>query len=100
MNLKHYVIFVCKVIITSKEKSLGNRELLFMIYEVLEEWKIPPSRALECINEYVEHIDGILKEYESIANLDKTDQRYVRYKTDKAILLEVEPLLNPLQIAS
>ena len=80
MKLRPDVIFVCNTIISSREKALDKPEMLSLINQILEEWKIPPSRALDCIDEYVEHLNGIMKEYESMLGVNSADRMYNRYK--------------------
>ena len=54
MKLAPDVIFYCNMIIIASEKASNKQEILSMVNKELKNWKIPVSRAVECIDEYVE----------------------------------------------
>jgi Ribonuclease G/E len=95
MKLAPDVIFYCNMIIIASENASSKREMLSMVNKELKKWKITTSRALECIDEYVEHLSEIMKEHDSFSKKNPTDPIYQRYKVERSILLEIRPLLSP-----
>lgn len=95
MKLAPDVIFYCNMIIIASEKASNKQEILSMVNKELKNWKIPVSTAVECIDEYVEHLSEIMKEHDSFSKKNPSDPIYQRYKAEKSILLEVRSLLSP-----
>ena len=67
MKLAPDVIFYCNMIIIASEKASNKQEILSMVNKELKNWKIPVSTAVECIDEYVEHLSEIMKEHDSFS---------------------------------
>ena len=95
MKLAPDVIFYCNMIIIAREKASNKKEILSMVNKELKKWKITTSRAVECIDEYVEHLSEIMKEHDSLSKKNPSDPIYQRYKVERSILLEIRPLLSP-----
>ena len=66
-----------------------------MVNEELKKWKVTASRAIECIDEYVEHLSEIMEEHDSFSKKNPSNPIYQRYKVERSILLEVKSLLSP-----
>jgi archaellum biogenesis protein FlaJ (TadC family) len=95
MRSKPEVTIVSEAIVYAKREAYDQSEMLSMIDQVLESWRIPYSRAIECIDESIQDIDEILSEYERRFGVRLADPIYMNFRNRKEILLEVKPLLHP-----
>jgi hypothetical protein len=82
------------MIMVAGEKASSDQEMLSLINEELKRWKISSSRALECIDEYLEHLNQTIKERESLPRGIASDPIYLRHKHERSILLGAKKLLS------
>ena len=94
MRLEPDVIFYCNMIMDAGEKASNDQEMLSSINQELKKWNITNSRALECVNEYLEHLNQTIKERESLPKGIASDPIYLRHKQERTILLGAKKVLS------
>ena len=94
MKLAPDVIFYCNMIIIAVEKASSKREMRSKVDGELKKWKISASKAVECIDEYVEHLSEIMKESDTLSKKNSSGPIYQRYKLERSVLLQVRLLLS------
>lgn len=92
LKLAPEVIFYCNMIITARDKAPEDQDFLPAVRSELKKWKISDSKALECIDQYVEHLSATMKERETLPR-SSSDPIYLEHKREKAILTEARKLL-------
>lgn len=94
MKLAPDVIFYSNMIITATENASNKREMRSAVNKELAKWNIPVSKALECIDQYAEYLDKIIKEHETLVRGKPSGAIYERYKIERSILTKVRTLLE------